>query len=262
MNVYNNTTIVMFGGFQDIAHERDDLMAFDTVTKEWQVMELESIAGKSIEKKSSVIDPSPSPSPTRSRMGTIVKTTMMINRRFRSENRGQPVERNKSNETHSNWNSSLIMQQQGEEEALSPSMQQKRARKMKDFLIKKRLLLDRFEVFDPKMIMQLKRPSPTTQTMKRTLDAIATPVGVGANGRRTEIDFFPKRGSLITPRLGETIKQLPIVRDGRIAGRRAGARDGHSAHIIKNNLLIFGGDRHKLSYNDVFIFDLEKYFNS
>ncbi len=34
-------------------------------------------------------------------------------------------------------------------------------------------------------------------------------------------------------------------------------RDGHSAHLFENNMIIFGGDRNRFPYNDLFVFKLE-----
>ena len=41
-----------------------------------------------------------------------------------------------------------------------------------------------------------------------------------------------------------------------IKGKRPAARDGHSAVLHEGNLIIFGGDRHHMPYNDLFIFDV------
>ena len=39
-------------------------------------------------------------------------------------------------------------------------------------------------------------------------------------------------------------------------GKRPCARDGHKSTIYKNHLIIFGGDRHKMSFNDIHALDL------
>jgi|APCry1669190288_1035285.scaffolds.fasta_scaffold215824_1 hypothetical protein len=41
-----------------------------------------------------------------------------------------------------------------------------------------------------------------------------------------------------------------------IKGKQPPARDGHSAIIHEGSMIIFGGDRHHMPYNDVYIFDL------
>lgn len=43
-------------------------------------------------------------------------------------------------------------------------------------------------------------------------------------------------------------------------GKRPHARDGHSAIVHEGNMIIFGGDRHHMPYNDLFIFDLQTEF--
>ena len=37
-------------------------------------------------------------------------------------------------------------------------------------------------------------------------------------------------------------------------------RDGHTGIIYKNYLIIFGGDRHHMPFNDTYVFDIEKEF--
>lgn len=37
-------------------------------------------------------------------------------------------------------------------------------------------------------------------------------------------------------------------------------RDGHSSLIHNNKLIIFGGDRNKLSLNDLYYFNLESFY--
>jgi hypothetical protein len=46
-----------------------------------------------------------------------------------------------------------------------------------------------------------------------------------------------------------------------IKGKRPHARDGHSAIVHEGSMIIFGGDRHHMPYNDLFIFDLQTEFN-
>lgn len=40
------------------------------------------------------------------------------------------------------------------------------------------------------------------------------------------------------------------------------ARDGHSAVMFGDKMIIFGGDRHHMPFNDLFIFDLKDFFFS
>ena len=34
------------------------------------------------------------------------------------------------------------------------------------------------------------------------------------------------------------------------------ARDGHSAVLVKNKIVVFGGDRHRMPFADTFIFNV------
>ena len=45
---------------------------------------------------------------------------------------------------------------------------------------------------------------------------------------------------------------------GKIRGRRPAARDGHTGIVHGGNqLLVFGGDRHHMPFNDTFLLDLK-----
>lgn len=45
---------------------------------------------------------------------------------------------------------------------------------------------------------------------------------------------------------------------GIIKGRMPTARDGHSAVLLKNMIVVFGGDRHRMPFSDTFLFDVQK----
>ena len=47
----------------------------------------------------------------------------------------------------------------------------------------------------------------------------------------------------------------------RQAGRRPAARDGHTALLHGNRFVVFGGDRHHMPFNDLFVLDVESEFN-
>lgn len=40
--------------------------------------------------------------------------------------------------------------------------------------------------------------------------------------------------------------------------KRPCARDGHSAHMHDDNMIIFGGDRHLMSFNDLYMINLQE----
>ena len=43
-------------------------------------------------------------------------------------------------------------------------------------------------------------------------------------------------------------------------GRRPPARDGHTGIVFENHMVVFGGDRHHMPFNDLFALDLESEF--
>jgi hypothetical protein len=46
----------------------------------------------------------------------------------------------------------------------------------------------------------------------------------------------------------------------RQAGCRPSARDGHSSELIGDYFYVFGGDRHQMPFNDLFVLDLKSEF--
>ena len=46
----------------------------------------------------------------------------------------------------------------------------------------------------------------------------------------------------------------------KVAGKRPMARDGHTGILFGESLLVFGGDRHHMPFNDMFMLDLKKEF--
>lgn len=56
------------------------------------------------------------------------------------------------------------------------------------------------------------------------------------------------------------IKQEIIYDDTHryIIGKKPCARDGQSVNIYNHKMYIFGGDRHLMAFNDLYLFDLAK----
>lgn len=47
---------------------------------------------------------------------------------------------------------------------------------------------------------------------------------------------------------------------GKVQGKRPAARDGHTGLIYGDYLIIFGGDRHHMPFNDMFMLELKSEF--
>lgn len=52
---------------------------------------------------------------------------------------------------------------------------------------------------------------------------------------------------------GESVERLSY---GRVRGRRPKPRDGHTGIVEGNHLFIFGGDRHRMPFNDLYSLDV------
>ena len=48
----------------------------------------------------------------------------------------------------------------------------------------------------------------------------------------------------------------------KVQYKRPQARDGHTGIVFQDLLIIFGGDRHHMPFNDLFVLDLKKEFIS
>ena len=44
----------------------------------------------------------------------------------------------------------------------------------------------------------------------------------------------------------------------RVKGQKPQARDGHTSTVYGTQMIVFGGDRHKMSFHDLFGFNLDK----
>ena len=41
-----------------------------------------------------------------------------------------------------------------------------------------------------------------------------------------------------------------------VKGKRPAARDGHTGIIFENHMIVFGGDRHHMPFNDTYVLDI------
>jgi len=49
---------------------------------------------------------------------------------------------------------------------------------------------------------------------------------------------------------------------GKVKGRIPASRDGHSMIVVNDQIVVFGGDRHRMPFADTFIFDLRSQFDA
>lgn len=46
---------------------------------------------------------------------------------------------------------------------------------------------------------------------------------------------------------------------GLVSGKRPAARDGHTGIVVNETFLVFGGDRHHMPFNDLYLLDLKRH---
>ena len=65
------------------------------------------------------------------------------------------------------------------------------------------------------------------------------------------------------PAVAQAFGLMPAVgmsNSNRQSGKKPSARDGHSTNIYGNIFIVFGGDRHQMPFNDMFVLDLQREF--
>jgi hypothetical protein len=53
------------------------------------------------------------------------------------------------------------------------------------------------------------------------------------------------------------LSQSKIPRNSKVQGIKPRPRDDHNAHMFNKHMVIFGGDRHHMPFNDFFSLDVE-----
>lgn len=115
--------------------------------------------------------------------------------------------------------------------------------KKKVFYQKKAEMLKNFEVASKEKTKLLSLET-SSQAMKNSLDVIGNPDPKVKIPEDRLTDFGKESASKFL---------APLLNNSNIViGKKPCARDGHCAVIIADELIIFGGDRHQMSFNDVY----------
>jgi hypothetical protein len=86
--------------------------------------------------------------------------------------------------------------------------------------------------------------------MKNSLDVIGDPNGKNKSYEGKLTEFGKESTSKFL---------LPLLNNcNLIYGKKPCARDGHCTIILNNELIIFGGDRHQMSFNDIYKLKFEE----
>lgn len=73
----------------------------------------------------------------------------------------------------------------------------------------------------------------------------------------------PKPKKTVKPSLDsfdihKSFKYSNVCFQGRIRGKVPHSRDGHSADVFEDHMIVFGGDRHKMPFNDLYFYSINE----
>jgi len=285
--------LILFGGILDVTHEKNDIYIFSITKNTWYNIEkntrwiFEEVPRELLSpNRSSNASPSfdPSRSPARKRAGSkrfgFSKQASLENIDEQSPPRSPSKLKNSllgsykspSPSRGLNLMSTESLPKMGgspggkdDDFALSPDQKMKRMKSqfqasmeekyMKDRLVKKMALLKEFEVSDDKK-EELRMVMPTMEAMQKSIQSL----GLTAGGEDNP-DYVIQNTLAGLEALKAVVEKN--VDDGNCvkAGVKPVARDGHSTTRAGNKLFILAGDRHKMSFNDLFALNLE-YFDA
>ncbi|CAD8052466.1 unnamed protein product [Paramecium sonneborni] len=249
--------LVIFGGIHDVTWELDDLHYFNLDIQEWKTINFDTSRRQELELPSPVktnknpsrqrkikrlpillrplsLRKSPCPSPKKLRPGSLSDySSYSISGR---NNIASPD----LSQYQSNQNNSTI------HTTLNNVQERKRWEQLK----KKTAMLKLFEV-ENREIMNFQDDCIVAEKLKTSIILIGNP----------KQDLKIKKG--ILTEFGQQIISkflLPITGgQNTINGKKPCARDGHSVAVFQNYMILFGGDRHTMSFNDLYLLNLTKF---
>eukprot|EP01017_Pseudomicrothorax_dubius_P049999 TRINITY_DN9388_c0_g1_i1.p1 TRINITY_DN9388_c0_g1~~TRINITY_DN9388_c0_g1_i1.p1 ORF type:complete len:270 (+),score=70.80 TRINITY_DN9388_c0_g1_i1:379-1188(+) len=262
--------LLLFGGIHDITHEKDDFLAFDPSVGSWKVIEdqtrlmkedlgtsgLQELGTSKIDEKS----------PLKRR---VTKVKGLDSPALLAGNIGtprQPVTAAATKDEGFGTNNTYLTDTRGAREDHANRAEE---RKRKLMLMKKHMMLSEFNVTSDKEKEELEAMTPTSLAMKNSLlllfgkapgkerakeSSSLSPLSVRRGASRGNISFG------LDPAEAQPRQAQPFFH-GRVVGVKPCPRDGHSAVVLGNELVVFGGDRHKMSFNDLYICDLKEIKN-
>jgi len=257
--------MIVFGGILDVTKELDDMMIFDIEKKRWSTL-FDSIHNlQKIGDSSAPLNESGGPNETSpSRLNNTMPTSAL------NQTAKSPLRTGKTLDFDtpiggSPKNSTMLsrLNTTGKKSAKSGSRRTSPVRK--PALSINTTAGAHHQHGADKTVPHVTLESPTSIQMKNSLIIQSS----DSNFEHLYKQMV-KRKIALAVTSSFTGKQHPLVSGGGglseltsprgdllfVKGRRPHARDGHSAQVYEGNLIIFGGDRHHMPYNDLFIFDM------
>jgi len=277
--------LILFGGILDITHEKNDIFIFNLNNNTWVSIEKDT---KWVFEDSIKLSPNkkgPNASPDQGKHHSRSKGNSPPQRRPEGSDSGSPTSndtKGKSGFDPQNTTSSRSPLRKyekvklletlpkgvysaketsiGENEDFSSSkgkglsqyQSNLEEKATKEKLLRKMILLKEFEVDETQENDdEFKLRTPALEAMQRSIESL------GLNDQLKDKSDYILQTSFTG---GETFKSADEGKAIKI-GVKPLARDGHSATIHGDKMFIFAGDRHKMSFNDLFALNL-KYFDS
>ena len=258
----------MFGGIHDIAHERNDLFGYKEELEQWRCLEKDDLQRYEelelltpIMKNSNLNQLNASKSglfpaeETRDRYSSVDQdqdldsADRLINRKQKHPFLAIAPK-----------NAAFLRRpyRKGAESSIQDSSTwktdteaSKKERLKKERLIRKMNLLAELDVpFDQKD--QYDVASPTTQALKTSIASLPNLIKKGTGVKKSDTIFVKTEESTA----GD--EKNHISSSSTLKGKKPCARDGFSACVHGGRLIVFGGDRHHMPFNDIFALNLEK----
>lgn len=267
--VLHKDFLIIFGGIVNISHEKNDLVLYNLKKDSWKqisfdsdddidIFEFNKILGKPIKKsesksglvpqKSNIKIPklvlnnsvSSSFSNKKSSLKEIINK-LSIKNKIKKANTFHEHDNQNYNEIK---NHSLNNPEKSRNYLMNTSTLLKKILcpvvivKDKIWEKKKRILLNEFEILDEKIRKEFLIITPTTKIMNSTIAIFKC---------ASKLEGINKRKKIL-PISQFKMKEITL----RIIGNVPCPRDGHTALVIRNKMVIIGGDRHQRQYHDIY----------
>ncbi len=261
--------ILLFGGIHDIAHEKNDILFFRCAEEKWSKIEEDSTKR-----------PEEQPNSGLNRHNRVKNTIIrevsepkfLANSQEKLHNKSvfntnfflktSKISRNPEKASISPRRSIFFNKSLGNPNNMRNLKELKEERIRKEKNMKKMMLLSEFEVTESQR-KELVVHSPTTEAMKNSINTLKIEMKVFGNTKgfgdkieknnETERNKGKNKGNILN--LNPNEKKVNLIK-----GKKPCARDGCSANVYKEKVVIFGGDRHLMTFHDMFFLNLKLAF--
>ena len=261
MLVYQDK-ILLFGGIHDIAHEKNDILVFNCKEERWARIEENSTkrpdnlsnSSHNLRKKTTIHDNSQIFGDSKPKFfGLNVKEARMTqNKNFFHSNVYSKSSKILKPTAHPR--KSILFNATVSSLAPKSPNQLKEERVRKERNMRKIMLLSEFEVTED-VRRKLVIHSPTTEAMRNSINTIKIEVKTDLKKIVEKIKTMDPHATammMINNAANPNERRVNLIK-----GKKPCARDGCTATLYKEKVVIFGGDRHLMTFHDMFFLNLK-----